>query len=283
MNLCKSPLKNRGLLPKTSDLPSSLKNVLEKISGIAMGDVKVYYNSTKPAHLQAFAYAQGSDIYLGPKQEKHLAHEAWHIVQQKQGRVSPRLSLCKEWINDEQELEIEAELMAEILNQIGNVEQNFKVQALRKVNISNSVLVAQRVKRNLTDAVKFFKNMNPDEYGNLQGAILFDPAPRKTASSGGQEFLEGMKFDWDGKGQILNGHITLSPDESGLGNVESAHLTITSSAYQGNYWFVMSGEVLEPGPPLPKFKGKASKNGNLIPTKLKKEVEALLHFLIIEI
>jgi hypothetical protein len=26
-----------------------------------------------------------ADIHIGPGQEKHLAHEAWHTVQQKQG------------------------------------------------------------------------------------------------------------------------------------------------------------------------------------------------------
>lgn len=34
-------------------------------------------------------YSQGTDIHIGPGQEKHLPHEAWHVVQQKQGRVKP--------------------------------------------------------------------------------------------------------------------------------------------------------------------------------------------------
>ncbi|MEL6127089.1 MAG: DUF4157 domain-containing protein, partial [Pseudomonadota bacterium] len=33
------------------------------------------------------AYAQGSNIHLGPGQDQHLPHEAWHVVQQRQGRV----------------------------------------------------------------------------------------------------------------------------------------------------------------------------------------------------
>ena len=45
-----------------------------------MDDVNVHYNSNKPAQLQAHAYAQGTDIHLGPGQEKHLPHEAWHVV-----------------------------------------------------------------------------------------------------------------------------------------------------------------------------------------------------------
>ena len=71
-------------------LPDNLKRI-ENLSGMSLDDVKVHRNSNKPAQLQAHAYAQGTDIHLGSGQEKHLPHEAWHVVQQKQGRVSPTL------------------------------------------------------------------------------------------------------------------------------------------------------------------------------------------------
>lgn len=58
-----------------------------------MDDVKVHYNSDKPTQLQAHAYAQGTDIHLASGQEKHLPHEAWHVVQQKQGRVKSTMQL----------------------------------------------------------------------------------------------------------------------------------------------------------------------------------------------
>ncbi len=48
----------------------------------------VHYNSNKPAQLNAFAYAQGNDIHLGAGQERYLPHEAWHVLQQRQGRVA---------------------------------------------------------------------------------------------------------------------------------------------------------------------------------------------------
>lgn len=47
----------------------------------------VHHNSSEPAKLHAHAFTQGSDIHLAPYQEHHLPHEAWHVVQQKQGRV----------------------------------------------------------------------------------------------------------------------------------------------------------------------------------------------------
>lgn len=72
-------------------LPGQLKAGLESMSGKDMSDVAVHRNSSKPQAVGALAYAQGRDIHLGPGQDKHLPHEAWHVVQQKQGRVSANL------------------------------------------------------------------------------------------------------------------------------------------------------------------------------------------------
>lgn len=95
-------------------LPDELKIGIENLSGYSMDDVKVHYNSDKPAQLQAHAYAQGTDIYLGSGQEKHLPHEAWHVVQQKQGRVKPTVQMKgKVNVNDDVGLEKEADLMGE--------------------------------------------------------------------------------------------------------------------------------------------------------------------------
>lgn len=63
-------------------LPDKLKAGIEHYSGASLDGVKVHYNSAKPAQLNALAYAQGADIHLGPGQEQHLPHEAWHVVQQ---------------------------------------------------------------------------------------------------------------------------------------------------------------------------------------------------------
>lgn len=93
-------------------LPDNLKSGIENLSGYSMDDVKVHYNSDKPAQLQAHAYAQGTDIHLASGQEKHLPHEAWHVVQQKQGRVKPTVQMKgKININDDAGLEKEADVM----------------------------------------------------------------------------------------------------------------------------------------------------------------------------
>lgn len=94
-------------------LPDRLKSGIESLSGMRMDHVRVHYNSDKPAHLQAHAYAQGSDIYLGAGQEKHLPHEAWHVVQQAEGRVRPTVQMKANAINDDPALEKEADVMGE--------------------------------------------------------------------------------------------------------------------------------------------------------------------------
>ena len=93
-------------------LPDELKAGIEKLSGLSMDNVKVHYNSSKPAELNALAYAQGTDIHIGPGQEKHLAHEAWHVVQQKEGRVATTTQMKGGVnINDDAGLEKEADVM----------------------------------------------------------------------------------------------------------------------------------------------------------------------------
>ncbi|MBL6446343.1 DUF4157 domain-containing protein [Fulvivirga sp. 29W222] len=104
-----SPLQRRV---NNTGLPDNLKSGVENLSGYAMDDVKVHYNSVKPAQMKAHAYAQGTDIHVASGQEQHLAHEAWHVVQQKQGRVKPTLQMKgKIGVNDEQSLEHEADIM----------------------------------------------------------------------------------------------------------------------------------------------------------------------------
>lgn len=92
-------------------LPEGLKAGVERLSGMSLGDVRVHYNSSRPSGIRARAYAQGTEIHVAPGEEKHLAHEAWHVVQQKQGRVRPTMKMRGLGINDDAALEQEADAM----------------------------------------------------------------------------------------------------------------------------------------------------------------------------
>lgn len=99
--------------PNRTDLPDPLKAGIEALSGMSMGGVRVHYNSDKPAQLSAMAFAQGSDIHVAPGQERHLPHEAWHVVQQAQGRVKPTFQMKGAPVNDDPGLEREADAMGD--------------------------------------------------------------------------------------------------------------------------------------------------------------------------
>ncbi len=96
----------------STGLPSLLKSGVERLSGFSMEDVRVHWNSPEPARFQAHAYARGTDIHLAQGQEQHLPHEAWHVVQQKQGRVGPEsVQAHGAPVNDDPGLEQEADRM----------------------------------------------------------------------------------------------------------------------------------------------------------------------------
>ena len=95
-------------IPNRTGIPAHIKNIAEQRSGLSFDDVRVHYNSSKPAQLQALAYTQGNEVYIGPGQEKHLMHELGHVVQQKQGRVRANKTIRGMPLNDEARLEREA-------------------------------------------------------------------------------------------------------------------------------------------------------------------------------
>jgi hypothetical protein len=161
-------------------LPDNVKQGVENLSGISMDDVKVHYNSAKPAELNAHAYAQGTDIHIASGQEKHLPHEAWHVVQQKQGRVQPTTMMkAKVPINDDAGLEKEADVMGAralqmkpfslsdhktgksvqkkgIVQKVGGEEEEDVIEAPGREAITNSPeLHAERIEFKKLNKIKF--------------------------------------------------------------------------------------------------------------------------------
>ncbi len=95
-----------------------MKLDFERRSGLDFDDVRVHYHSDKPARLGALAYTQGSQVYLGPGQERHLPHELGHVVQQKMGLVKPTRYAAGMPLNDSPDLERMADQRAS-LSQVG--------------------------------------------------------------------------------------------------------------------------------------------------------------------
>ncbi|MGK7943246.1 MAG: DUF4157 domain-containing protein [Microcystaceae cyanobacterium] len=112
--------------PNWTGLPDDLKAGVENLSGYSLDDVRVHYNSPKPAQLQALAYTQGTEIHVASGQEEHLPHEAWHVVQQMQGRVKPTMQMKGVHMNDDQGLEREANVMGSKANSSASQERFVK-------------------------------------------------------------------------------------------------------------------------------------------------------------
>lgn len=107
----KTPLQMRSSNQNVTGIPDMMKTRFENLSGLSFDDVRVHYNSDKPAQLSAYAYTQGNQVYVAPGQQQHLTHELGHVVQQKQGLVRPTRYLQGVTVNDDEKLEREADLM----------------------------------------------------------------------------------------------------------------------------------------------------------------------------
>ncbi|MDL2275928.1 DUF4157 domain-containing protein, partial [Desulfosarcina sp. OttesenSCG-928-G10] len=149
-----SPLQKKE---NRTGLPDNLKSGVETLSGFSMDDVRVHYNSPKPAQLQALAYTQGTDIHVGPSQEKHLPHEAWHVVQQMQGRVQPTMQMQGVNVNDDEGLEREADGTNEKIN-YSNKDERTKSHKYHSNDIVQMLSKQQRKKIKKYSIDEKFKN-----------------------------------------------------------------------------------------------------------------------------
>lgn len=134
--------------PNNTGMPDNLKSGIESLSGFSMDDVRVHYNSSKPATVQALAYTQGTDIHVAPGQEKCLPHEAWHVAQQMAGRVAPTTNINGMPVNDNAGLEHEADVMGEKAAQCKNSKTrndcNYEKKTLGRVSQLTTVYFGEK-------------------------------------------------------------------------------------------------------------------------------------------
>ena len=167
-----------------NSLPGNLKSGVESLSGQDMSDVTVHKNSDKPAQLNAHAYAQGTDIHLGPGQEKHLPHEAWHVAQQKQGRVEPTKQFKGEVpINDDEGLEQEADEMGKKAEEVGNDQES--TSGAEAFSVENTGIQSEvpQLKTMSSSSLKTFQNA-ADGSQNVSQLKEIDTLANKRDKSG---------------------------------------------------------------------------------------------------
>jgi hypothetical protein len=187
-----------------------------------VGDVTVHRNSAKPAQLSAAAYAQGNEIHLGPGQERHLPHEAWHVVQQRQGRVKPTMQMSQGvMVNDERHLEREADVMgARALTQSASTTSQSVQRALPMQRVAQLTTIIH----NDTQTIKQSYNNAPDDtavVGRRMVAKLDPDDPKKGSAPGsGGEFEIYNELNAAHKKQYIKGHM-LNANLGGLGLTEN--------------------------------------------------------------
>jgi hypothetical protein len=175
----KHVLQQKPVQKKKNDtgLPDQLKAGIENLSGYSMDGVKVHYNSDKPAQLQAHAFAQGNDIHLASGQEKHLPHEAWHVVQQKQGRVQATMQLKGDIpVNDDAGLEHEADVMG--------AEANVHTAKTQQTDLTTTTSTSQLVQRKIIARIRTAKSGNDDIGRIITELRLEGRAPTDSKGSG---------------------------------------------------------------------------------------------------
>ncbi len=153
-------------------LPDNLKTGMENLSGFPLDIVRVYYNSPKPAQIQALAYTQGIDIHVGPGQEKHLPHEAWHVVQQMQDRVKPTFQMKGVEVNDDVGLEREADEMGEALGQSRH--QSVAKDLAIPETLANSSIIQPKVGFEFETAVQIGTEPPKPQYKVPYGVTIFE-------------------------------------------------------------------------------------------------------------
>jgi len=162
--------------PNTTGIPTQMKLNFEARSGLSFDDVRVHYNSDKPAQIGALAYTEGTQVHIGPGQERHLRHELGHVVQQKQGRVRPNSQINGQPVNSSAQLEQEADAWGKSVVSVFDASQP---AAQRKAMPAAQGRVIQRLGER--DAVN---ETFPFRRGNRRGSIVgtnFDSACKLSA------------------------------------------------------------------------------------------------------
>ncbi len=154
-----APQKALANKPNLTGIPTQMKLDFEQRSGLSFDDVRVHYNSDKPAQLQALAYTQGTQVYVGPGQERHLPHELGHVVQQKHENIKADTVYNGVPINTSQYLEHLANS-----NSINYRAKENISKYPRYINTSVIQLQPQKggtKKRDTFD--EYYKNMDPED------------------------------------------------------------------------------------------------------------------------
>jgi hypothetical protein len=205
-------MKRDSAIENNTGMPDTLKAGLETLSGLDLSDVHVHSNSDKPAQMGALAYTQGNDIFVAPGQEKHLPHEGWHVVQQKQGRVHTTTQVAGVPANDDRQLENEAHTMGK--QAFTTVSSSPAIMQQKKSNSTSKTMqfVKYASKKSEISLGDFEADLNPGTF-TLWGPTMYGMHAKLTFTPDpGAPDMKTIKFIQAVRQQEPGGKDTTWPD-----------------------------------------------------------------------
>jgi len=222
-------------------LSDSLKEGLESLSGMELSGVRVHRNASQPARVNALAYTQGLNIYLGPGQEKHLPHEGWHVIQQMQGRVKPTDQVDDMSINDDVHLEQEADQMGVKAMQKAPLNKNSSAETFtnnKAIDLHTNSAAPEASALMQKKGVVQFQDPAPSRPPPQRGSIRMGGVDLRRVNSSAVSlflgYLQILAMQRRGSG-LLSGSEMASISGSGVGASLSTFLNDRSSVENGTF------------------------------------------------
>lgn len=243
-----------GAENNATGIPAQLKERMESHTGLSLDDVRVHYHSDMPKRLDALAYTQGNQVYLGPGQERHLPHELGHVVQQKLGNV--RADTRHEsgaLMNTDAALEREADEIGALRKPVGKSEKNGVKTVQRRIEPQSEQMddgallsavrgrMGKKYKKEFEKEIKkFYRLMKSSSYPFTNDDILLRISEENWHKEGtAEELAEKMELEkqeeldvkYGGeRGHMVSRHIEI-PEKDLRARVEGEHAIERASKF----------------------------------------------------
>ncbi|BDS09676.1 C2 family cysteine protease [Aureispira anguillae] len=151
--------EKQALKPNKTGIPDDLKAKMEQLSGFDLSNVRVHYNSDKPAEVGALAYTKGMDIYISTGNEKYLEHELWHVIQQIKGEAKATGEINGEKIDTRKDIEDKADQKADEVQNVSLDDTAPTVEPSVPAPIMQQQAVIQRKPSRVKKQAPLFKDI----------------------------------------------------------------------------------------------------------------------------
>lgn len=228
-----------------SKLPDNVQSKMENSFGTSFADVAIHQNDSSAANMGALAYTQGNNVHFAPGEfnpnstegQELLGHELAHVVQQRQGRVTPTTQGKGMSVNNDSALENEADTMGMLAAQGKNAQVGGKGNGVQKKSNNEQPIQAKGPGDGLLDPPAITAGIGVT-LGTGGPKINFNVTVDKkmgdfTASYGFGITYHGKYYSTGKKGWEMRNSLMLDYEKNGFG------------AALGTNWWTGFGEMSE--------------------------------------